>query len=73
MHSDREHFHRYLQSLDAGRAGLPEQFTARLAKVLRHYWVDGLDRTPTLEQAVFRIFLAQLRFSSDLKVITSLL
>ena len=73
VHSDREHFHRYLQSLDAERAGLPAQFTARLAKVLAHYWVDDLTRTPALEQAVFRIFLAQQRFSSDLNVITALL
>ena len=73
VHSDREHFHRYLQSLDVDRAGIPMQFTARLAKVLAHYRVDDLTRTPTLEAAVFRIFLAQQRFSSDVKVITSLL
>jgi len=73
VHSDREHFHRYLQSLDAERAGLPAQFKDRLAKVLGHYWLDDLTRTPALEAAVFRIFLAQQRFASDLKVITSLL
>ena len=73
VHSDREHFHRYLQSLDVDRAGLPAQFTARLAKVLGHYWVDDLTRTPQLEQAVFRVFLAQQRFAADLLVITSLL
>ncbi len=73
VHSDREHFHRYLQSLDVARAGLPAQFTARLAKVLDHYWIGDLDRTPELEEAMFRAFLAQQRFASDLKVITSLL
>ena len=31
------------------------------AKVLAHYGVDDLDRTPELEAAVFRIFLAQQR------------
>ena len=73
VHSDREHFHRYLQSLDVERAGLPMQFTARLAKVFAHYGITELTRTPEVEEAVFRIFLAQQRFASDLKVITSLL
>ncbi len=73
VHSAREHFHRYLQSLDADRAGLPAEFVARLAKVLGHYWIDDLTRTPALEEAVFRAFLGQQRFSSDLKVITALL
>ncbi|MFT3971029.1 MAG: biotin carboxylase N-terminal domain-containing protein [Micropruina sp.] len=73
VHSDREHFHRYLQSLDADRAGLPMQFTARLAKVFAHYGIAELTRTPEVEEAVFRIFLAQQRFASDVKVITSLL
>ncbi|MFT4216953.1 MAG: carboxyl transferase domain-containing protein [Micropruina sp.] len=73
VHSDREHFHRFLQSLDVDRAELPMQFTERLAKVFAHYWITDLIRTPAVEEAVFRIFLAQQRFASDLKVITSLL
>ena len=73
VHSDREHFHRYLQSVDVDRAGLPGQFTDRLARVLAHYGVTELTRTPELEEAVFRTFLAQQRFASDLKVITALL
>ncbi len=73
VHSDREHFHRYLQSLDVERAELPLQFTRRLAKVLAHYGISDVTRTPQVEEAVFRIFLAQQRFASDLKVITSLL
>ena len=73
VHSDREHFHRYLQSLDVERAGLPGQFTDRLSQVLAHYWVGDVARTPELEAAVFRIFLAQQRFASEARVITSLL
>ena len=34
VHSPREHFHTYLQSLDVERGGLPEQFRDRLAAVL---------------------------------------
>ncbi|GAA3870235.1 biotin carboxylase N-terminal domain-containing protein [Saccharothrix violaceirubra] len=71
--SPREHFHTYLQSLDAERAGLSEAFQGRLTRVLAHYGVDGLDRTPALEEAVFRIFLAQRRASSDAAVVIGLL
>ncbi|MGP4025884.1 ATP-binding protein [Actinomadura sp. 3N407] len=73
VHSAREHFHTYLQSLDVERAGLPEAFQAKLAKALGHYGVTDLDRSPGLEAAVFRIFLAQQRASADAAVITTLL
>ena len=73
VHSPREYFHSYLQSLDAERAGLPEAFQHRLSQVLRHYGVTGLERTPELEDAVFRIFLAQRRAASDAAVVTALL
>ncbi len=73
VHSPREYFHTYLQSLDAERAGLPEAFQHRLSQVFRHYGVTGLERTPELEDAVFRIFLAQRRGASDAAVVTALL
>ncbi|MBR7826668.1 ATP-grasp domain-containing protein [Actinospica sp. MGRD01-02] len=73
VHSAREYFHTYLQSLDAERAGLSESFKARLAKALGHYGVTDLERTPELEEAVFRIFLALQRASSDANAVTALL
>ncbi|MFA1541952.1 ATP-binding protein [Actinomadura monticuli] len=73
VHSAREYFHTYLQSLDVERAGLPEAFQAALAKALGHYGVTELDRSAELEAAVFRIFLAQQRASADAAVVTSLL
>ncbi|TCP50762.1 acetyl/propionyl-CoA carboxylase alpha subunit [Tamaricihabitans halophyticus] len=73
VHSPREYFHSYLQSLDADRAGLPDVFQTKLRQMLRHYEVAGLDRTPELEAAVFRIFLAQQRMSSDVAVVLELL
>ena len=73
VHSDREHFHRYLTTLDADRAGLPEQFQERLRTVLAHYGVDSLERTPALEDAVFRIFLAQKRGAADLPIVLRIL
>lgn len=61
VHSSREHFHTYLQGLDPDRGALPEQFREKLLRVLGHYGVTELDRTPALEEAVFRIFLANHR------------
>jgi acetyl/propionyl-CoA carboxylase alpha subunit/acetyl-CoA carboxylase carboxyltransferase component len=73
VHSPREYFHSYLQSLDVVRAGLTEGFQAKLKKMLGHYGIADLDRTPELEAAVFRIFLAQQRMSTDVRVVTELL
>ena len=73
IHSSREHFHTYLQSLDADRGALPQEFRDRLARVLARYGVTESDRTPALEEAVFRIFLAQSRSTSDVHLATSLL
>ncbi|MEU7620288.1 carboxyl transferase domain-containing protein [Micromonospora rifamycinica] len=71
--SAREYFHTYLQSLDVERAGLPAPFQAKLAKALGHYGVTELDRSPALEAAVFRIFLAQQRAATDATVVATLL
>ncbi|GAA4232199.1 biotin carboxylase N-terminal domain-containing protein [Actinomadura meridiana] len=73
VHSAREYFHTYLQSLDVDRAGVPEAFQDRLAKALGHYGVTGLDRSPELEAAVFRIFLAQQRSAADARAVATLL
>jgi acetyl/propionyl-CoA carboxylase alpha subunit/acetyl-CoA carboxylase carboxyltransferase component len=68
VHSPREHFHSYLHSLDADREHLPDGFRRRLSRALAHYGVSDLERGPALEEAVFRIFLAQ-RTASDQAVI----
>ncbi|WP_242904388.1 ATP-binding protein [Actinomadura terrae] len=73
VHSAREYFHTYLQSLDVERAGLPEAFQAKLAKALGHYGVTELERSPELDAAVFRIFLSQQRAAADTAVIVALL
>ncbi|MDO5682037.1 MAG: carboxyl transferase domain-containing protein, partial [Propionibacteriaceae bacterium] len=61
VHSAKEHFHAYLRWLDPERDGIPSQFHRKLERVLRHYGVNDLERTPILEEAVFRIALAQQR------------
>ena len=73
IHSPREHFHTYLQSLDPERGGLPEEFRVRLARVLGHYGVTDLERSADLEEAVFRIFLAQQRSTPDVLLVTAVL
>jgi acetyl/propionyl-CoA carboxylase alpha subunit/acetyl-CoA carboxylase carboxyltransferase component len=73
VHSPREYFHSYLQSLDVERAGVPDAFQARLRRALGHYGVSGLDRTPELETAVFRIFLAQQQMAGDAEIVSELL
>ncbi len=73
VHSSREHFHTYMQTLDVDRGGLPEQFRDRLARVLAHYGVTDWDRTPELEEAVFRIFLAQQRSTYEVRLASELL
>ncbi|GAA2145237.1 biotin carboxylase N-terminal domain-containing protein [Nocardioides koreensis] len=73
VHSSREHFHTFLQSLDVERGGLPEQFHDRLLRVLSHYGVEGLERTPAMEEAVFRIFLAQQRSAPEVALASAVL
>jgi len=73
VHSSREHLHTYLQSLDVERGGLPTQFSDKLATALSHYGVADLERSPELEDAVFRIFLAQQRAAADLDIATTIL
>ena len=63
---EREYLLTYLRSLDVEREGLPEGFRTRLANALAHYDVHDLERTPELEEAVYRIFLAQQRAPSQL-------
>src|SRR4051795_11764553 len=73
VHSPREYFHAYLHSLDVDRERLPEDFRGKLGRVLAHYGVNGLDRGGDLEEAVFRVFLAQQRTQTHLPVVTALL
>lgn len=72
VHSSREYFHTYLRSLDPDRGALPDHFRDKLLRVLAHYGITDLERTPELEQAVFRIFLAQ-QHPSDVDIAVGVL
>jgi acetyl/propionyl-CoA carboxylase alpha subunit/acetyl-CoA carboxylase carboxyltransferase component len=73
VHSPREHFHTYLHSLDVEQEKLPESFRARLSRALRHHGVTDLEPSADLEEAVYRVFLAQQRAGDHVPVITSML
>ncbi|MFV0461144.1 MAG: carboxyl transferase domain-containing protein [Actinomycetales bacterium] len=73
VHSTREHFHSYLRSLDTRRESVPESFSRKLSRALDHYGVTELDRTPELEEAVFRIFLALQQGASHQRAVTAVL
>ncbi|HWS31622.1 MAG TPA: biotin carboxylase N-terminal domain-containing protein, partial [Actinoplanes sp.] len=73
VHSPREYFHSYLRSLDVDRAGVTAGFQARLTQVLAHYGVSDLDRTPELEDALFRIFLALQKSAANVGAVSEIL
>ncbi len=57
----QEYLHAFLRSLDAKAERLPERFVTLLQRALSHYGVESLDRTPALEEACYRLFVAQER------------
>jgi acetyl/propionyl-CoA carboxylase alpha subunit/acetyl-CoA carboxylase carboxyltransferase component len=73
VHSPREHFQTYLHSLDVDQERLPDAFRTRLSRVLRHYGVADLTRSPELEEAVYRAFLAQQGAADQTPVVAALL
>ncbi len=73
LHSPQEYLHAFLRSLDAKAERLPERFVVLLQRVLAHYGVDSLDRTPALEEACYRLFVAQERADLARAAVTSIL
>ncbi len=69
----REHLHELLRSPDLEAERLPESFRSKLRRALSHYGVHDLDRTPALEEALYRIHLAQQRVSDHLPIVLGLL
>jgi len=61
IRSPQEYLHAFLRSFDAAAEGLPERFVAHLERALAHYGIEGLERTPALEEACHRLFLSQQR------------
>ena len=71
--SPREHLHAFLRSLNAGAEGVPEHYAELLCRALRHYGVTSLDRSPALEDACYRLFLAQGRAEGAVAIVLAIL
>ena len=61
LQSPQEQLNGWLRSLDADAEGLPPRFVAQLERALAHYAIESLERTPALEEACHRLFLAKQR------------
>jgi acetyl/propionyl-CoA carboxylase alpha subunit/acetyl-CoA carboxylase carboxyltransferase component len=72
-HNQQEYLHAYLRSLDADAEGLPESFRIKLRRTLAHYGVTGLEPSPELGPALYRIFLAHRRAAAHVPVVAELL
>jgi acetyl/propionyl-CoA carboxylase alpha subunit/acetyl-CoA carboxylase carboxyltransferase component len=62
--SPQQYLHAFMRSLDPAAEGLPDRFVGGLERALRHYGIDGLERTPGLEAASYRLFLSRQRAAS---------
>ncbi len=62
--SVEEYLFTYLRDLDARGAGLPAGFLDKLRHALAHFGLDRLDRTPALEEALFRLAMAHRRLEA---------
>jgi acetyl/propionyl-CoA carboxylase alpha subunit/acetyl-CoA carboxylase carboxyltransferase component len=73
LRSPQEHLHAWLGSLDPETAGLPDAFLVLLRAALAHYGITELDRTPALEEACYRLYLAQERAATARAAIVAIL
>ena len=72
-HNQQEYLHAYLRSRDADAEGLPESFRIKLSRTLAHYGVTGLEPSPELGPALYRIFLAHRRVATHVPAVAELL
>src|SRR5580693_4164162 len=72
-HNQQEYLHAYLRSVDADAEGLPESFRIKLRRTLAHYGITGLEPSPELGPALYRIFLAHRRAADHMPVVAELL
>ena len=71
--STQEYLLSYLQWLDADRADLPDSFRTRLEQALQRYGVQGLERTPELQEAVVWMFRSFRRVADLVPAVTAIL
>ncbi|WP_214404581.1 carboxyl transferase domain-containing protein [Pseudonocardia lacus] len=69
----QEYLYAYLRSRDADAEGLPESFREKLRRALANYGVPDLEPSDQLSTALYRMFLAHRRASSQVPVVLELL
>ncbi|HEV7785117.1 MAG TPA: hypothetical protein VGQ28_07260, partial [Thermoanaerobaculia bacterium] len=72
-HSAEEYLFTYLRDLDAWETGLPPAFLDKLRHALAHYGVGSLDRSPDLEESLFRIAISHQRLPQQVPAVLALL
>ncbi|HSF43079.1 MAG TPA: biotin/lipoyl-containing protein, partial [Thermoanaerobaculia bacterium] len=72
-HSAEEYLFTYLRDLTARGKGLPAVFLDRLRRALSHYGVNSLDRSPELEESLYRIAISHQRLSRQVPPVLALL
>ena len=72
-HSAEEYLFTFLRDLDAGGQGLPHGFLDKLRRALGHYGVGSLDRSPELEESLFRIAISHQRMAQQVPPVLALL
>src|SRR5215203_274607 len=72
-HSAEEYFFTYLRELDTRGASLPAGVAGKLRRGLAHYGVGSLDRSPELEESLFRIAISQRRMAQQVPPVLALL
>ncbi len=63
----------YVRSLDPVAAGVSPGFIDRLQRVLTHYGIDELERTPALEQAIVLVCKAHVRIEEEVDIVLRIL
>ncbi len=71
--STEEYLFTYLRNLDIRGQGLPAVFLDRLRRALAHYGVESLDRSPELEESLFRVAIAHRRLAQHAPPVLALL
>jgi acetyl/propionyl-CoA carboxylase alpha subunit/acetyl-CoA carboxylase carboxyltransferase component len=63
----------YLRMLETAGQGLPDTFVAALRRVLAHYGVHSLDRTPQLEESLLWIYKSHQRVDQQIAPVLAIL
>ncbi len=72
-HSSEEYLFTYLRDLDSWETGLPPAFLGKLRHALAHYGVGSLDRSPDLEESLFRVAISHQRLPQQVPAVLALL